>query len=446
MTGQAGGRASAADPSRDVRGTLVLIGGALDEDPGMLDRIVALALDSRADRHEGDERAEVDPAAPARIAILTTASEPARSESDLIGDAESDEADGRYYAELFARHGAVGVPIPVGSSPEPAFAGTTYSRSAAESEACAELVRACDAVFLGGGDQSFYLLALMRDDLDVAAAHAAGPGAVPLPGEGRTETPVMVAIRELLERGGPVAGTSAGLAIQQGEGMVTGGTSRAGWEAGAGTGYADDDALRLHPAGGFGFFDEGLLDSHFSEWGRLSRAPLLARAAGRRLMVGVDEGTALVYDRATRSGEVIGSAGVHLIDLAEAEWSEAPRAMIGAIWSRFTAGDRIDFARDRADRAHRAFLTPGDGPEPGPAERIWDEDRGTALLELALALLASPASTAIGDTGDPLAHSGRAEHPAGFRCTLIRDHRTTWTDAGGFSGLRVDITPKPTHE
>ena len=423
------------------RGTLVLIGGALDADPELLGTIVDRA---RAGRSGGPTDAGE---APVRIAILTTASEPARSPRDLAQDAESDEADGQYYAALFARVGAVGVAIPVGSAPEPAFPGTTYSRAAAESAAVAETVRACDAVFLGGGDQSHYVLALTRGDLDAASAAASGhPEAVPLPGAQRTDTAVLRAIREVLERGGVVAGTSAGLAIQQGRGMVTGGTSRAGWESGISAGYVDDDALRSHPAGGFGFFTEGLLDSHFTEWGRLCRAPLLARAAGSALVIGVDERTALIYDRASRTGTVVGGAGVHLVDLIEAEWNDDAPAVVGARWSHCTAGDRIDFARARVDRAGRPSAAVSGGAGPAEVTRVWDADRGPALLTLALALLASSAQLATARSGDAEPSADRAARPSDFQVALLRDHRTTWTDGGGFSDLRFDITPSPTHE
>ncbi|MBL3688097.1 hypothetical protein D3248_14205 [Leucobacter zeae] len=411
------------------RGTLVLIGGALDADPEIIGRIVSLAIAGR--------RASDDRDAPARVAILTTASAPARSSADLADEAESDEADGRYYARIFAAHGAVGVPIPVGASPEPACAGTAYSRRAADDATVAETVLACDAVFLGGGDQSHYLLALTRGDLDVASA-AAWPGeGIPLPGRRREDTPVLAAVRAILARGGVVAGTSAGLAIQQGPGMVTGGSARTGWEAGVGTGYADDDALRQHPAGGFGFFAEGLLDSHFTEWGRLGRAPLLARAAGQRLVIGVDEHAALVYDRGTRIGEVIGAGGASIVDLAEAEWSDAPLAVVGARWSHCTAGDRIDFARELIERAGRVRVAPGERRPPSapPVGEVWAEGRGPVLLELARALLASSSNVATADTA-----------PGGFRFSLLRDRRTTWTEAGGFSDLRIDITPIPTHD
>lgn len=402
-------------------GSLVLIGGALDEDPGILQRIVALAA------------GEDTPSAAPRIAILTTASEPASSAADAASSTEeNDEADGRYYVELFAQHGAIGVPIPVGSAPEPPFAGASYYRGTADDTQLAEAVRSCDGVFFGGGDQTHYVLALFR-------SHDSSQP----PFEQRHETAVMAAIRDVLDRGGVIAGTSAGLAVQQAAPMVSGGTSREGWLHGASAGYADDDTLRYIPAGGLGFFSEGLLDSHFNEWGRVTRAIRLAHDTQERLAIGVDEHTALVYSPAHRSGEVIGTGGVSILDLAEAEFADgaAGPGVLGVRWTHLTAGDRFDFARGETTRASMTHVAPGAGAAPAPAHDVWGEDRGTALLHLAQQLLASPDRHAAGDTANDTTTNSTPDHGSRFRVTLDRDERTTWTDPGGFADLRLSITP-----
>ena len=412
-------------------GSLVLIGGALDEDPGILQRIVALAA--------GAETPSVAP----RIAIFTTASEPATSAADAASTtAENDEADGRYYVELFARHGAIGVPIPVGAAPEPPFAGASYHRGMAEDAQIAETVRSCDGVFLGGGDQTHYVLALFRSD---------DPTQPPF--VQRHDTPVMAAIRDLHRRGGVIAGTSAGLAVQQAAPMVSGGTSREGWLHGASAGYEDDDALRYIPAGGIGVFPEGLLDSHFNEWGRVTRAIRLAHDTQERLAIGVDEHTALVYSPGHRTGAVIGTGGVSILDLAEAEFANGASGpgVLGVRWTHLTAGDRFDFERGETTRASATHVAPGTGTAPAPAHDVWGEDRGTALLHLAQQLLASPDRHAAGDTttdSDATASNdtdsptnSTPDHGSRFRVTLDRDERTTWTDPGGFADLRLSITP-----
>lgn len=401
-----------------VAGTLVLIGGALDEDPTILQRIVSLAAASRKDHS--------DHSLP-RIAIFTTASEPAASaEAASAADEENDEADGRYYVELFARHDALGIPIPIGVSAKPSFDGSSYLRSNAHSEQLAATVRSSDAIFLGGGDQTHYLLALYE---------SAVPGNEPF-GE-RTESPVLAAMREVLARGGVIAGTSAGLAVQQAAPMVTGGTSRDAWLYGASAGYVNDDRLRYVPAGGLGFFGEGLLDSHFNEWGRVGRAIRLAHETGERLAIGVDEHTALVYAPSNRVGEVIGHGGVSILDISEAAFAEGSNGpgVVDVRWHHYTAGDRYDFATGEAIRATEMRAVPGIASVPGTAKDIWAEENGLALLRLAQGIACSSERFASGESSQ--------EDPTQFRVTLHRDERTTWNAAGGFAELHLSITPTP---
>ncbi|MFK4728911.1 cyanophycinase [Agromyces mediolanus] len=417
---------TASHDASAARGTLVLIGGALDEHRGILEPVVQLAAS-----------ASPAPGRPPRIAILTTASEPAASaDAEATNDpgVENDAADGRYYAALFARHGAEGVPIPVGVAAEPRFPGQRYLAANAEREELAALVRSCDGVFLGGGDQTHYVLALFR-----SSGAAASAGAPPF-GE-RRDTAVLAAIREVLDRGGVVAGTSAGLAVQQGAGMVSGGGVHESWRLGAEPGYADDERLRSLPAGGLGLFPEALLDSHFSEWGRLPRAIRLARALDRPLVVGVDERTALVYDRAARRGRVIGDRGVHLVEVAESEATDARAshpgsgdAVDGVRWTQLLPGDELDFRTRRIERADPAPLAPGDGAAPPPETDAWAADGSRPLVRLAQRLLAS---------GAPAAHGDTAESTPRYRTVLRRDERTVRTAGGGFDELLVSIAPAP---
>lgn len=396
-------------------GHLVLIGGALDESAAILTRIIELA---------GARRGTSSP----RIAILTTASEPATS-ADAAHDptAESDEADGRYYAELFERHGAIGVPIPIGASPQPAYPGSHYSREQAQRVDTAELIRGADGVFLGGGDQTHYVLALFESTV---------AGEPPF-GE-RSETPALSAIREVLARGGVVAGTSAGLAVQQGADMVSGGADiHNAWKHGATPGYdlARDgrDALTHVPAGGLGLFPEALLDSHFSEWARPPRSIRLARALGRSACVGVDEHTALVYDRATRSAEVIGMRGVSLLDFDGCEGEGD--AIIGTRWSYLVPGDRHDFAAGTSSRGD--MLADLELPlSPAAGVDLWADDGSRPLLSLAQCLIASTELAASGESA--------SDRQPRYRTTLRRDERTLALPTGGFSDLIISITPIPT--
>lgn len=404
-------------------GHLALIGGALDENVEILDRIVTIAAAHR-------ERSGREHALP-RIAILTTASEPASSASDADNpECESDLADGVYYAELFARHGAVGVPIPVGVSERPPYPGATYLVDRAEQEAVADLVRSCDGVFFGGGDQSHYVLALFRAEI------AGEP-----PFANRHETAALQAIHSVLESGGVVAGTSAGLAIQQGRDMVSGGEIHTSWALGSAPGRElaaeGREALSYIPAGGLDFFPEAPLDSHFSEWGRPPRAIRLAHDTGKFRTIGVDEHTALFYDRATRQAQVIGKRGVSFLDLAECEGSGD--TILGTRWSYLVPGDTYDFVHDRASRGTAVVDLELENEEASASTStdLWTDDGSRPLLRLALSLLAS--------NTDHSAH-GESDHARSprFRTTLHRDERTVSFSNGGFSNLTISITPTPT--
>lgn len=405
-----------------TRGTLIFIGGALDESTELIRRVIALA---------GERRKTASP----RIAILTTASEPAVSAlASQDPTAESDEADGRYYAELFERHGAIGVPIPIGVSELPAFAGSKYTRAQADSGKIAELIRCADGVFLGGGDQTHYVLALFRSVVD---------GEFPF--GVRTDTAALTAIREVLERGGVIAGTSAGLAVQQGADMVSGGADiHHAWKHGTTPGYDltidGIDALTHIPAGGIGVFPEALLDSHFNEWGRPARSIRLANALGRSRAVGVDEHTALVYDRATRVSEVIGTRGVSLLDFDGCEVNEESDAILGTRWSYLVPGDRHNFATGVTVHCERVadLKLPRTGPGTSAASAdIWTDDGSRPLLALAQQLLHSDARSGSGETSP-------AREPR-YRTTLHRDERTHALATGAFTDLIISITPIPTN-
>ena len=403
-----------ADASRPA-GTLVLIGGALDESAEILSRIVALADARRAS------------GAP-RIAILTTASAPAPSAAAAADPGlENDAADGQYYVELFARHGAIGLPIPVGASAAPPYPGAEYHAARADDPAVAELVRSADGIFLGGGDQNHYVRALFR-------------GTDPATGA-RTETAVLTALREVLDRGGVVAGTSAGLAVQQGAHMVSGGADiHTAWVHGAAPGSARDiggvEALSYDPLGGLGLFPEALLDSHFSEWGRPARAIRLTRDTDRRRCIGVDEHTAFVYDRASRVAEVVGRRGVSFIDLDGAEGRGD--SVLGTRWSYLVPGDRHDFATGVTLRGERTAELSLAGTALTAATDIWADDGSRPLLALAQRLLASSDSTARGESA--------GDRAPRYRTSLHRDERTTALPTGGFAELIISITPThPTH-
>ncbi|HEX5918042.1 MAG TPA: cyanophycinase [Nocardioides sp.] len=398
-----------AQHPRGDRGSLVLIGGALRNDAEIVRRIVDLADPDG----EGPARA--------RIAIVTAGAAPASS-ADEAADADLNNAaaNGLFYSALFQEHGADTYAVPVDTTQD-AFPGDTYGPDNADSKAVAAEVRRSTGVFFGGGDQTDYVRTLLR--------------CRPAPDEAYRScrrTAVLSSVASVLRADGVVAGVSAGTTIQQGADMVTGGESYEAWRDGAAPGYFDDATkLGYLPYGGFGFFRHGLLDSHFGTWGRQARMIRLAQQTGHRQVVGIDETTALVVDRASGSGEVIGRNGVSVLDVVDH----------GASWSYLTRGDRVDLVGGTVTRAPDAVdvVRTGDGP----AERadIWDsvaaDDPGVySLVDQAVALVTSGAASATGTT---------LETSPQFVTTLtVQPGTGAWRTSAGvsFSGLDLTIAPR----
>jgi cyanophycinase len=413
LVGGATTAASASPPAPPTAGgTLVLIGGALKENAEILQRIVELG-DPDGDGPES-----------ARIALITAAAAPARTpEAAANPTLNNASANGLYYGDLFAQYGADTYAVPIDGAVN--YEGDPYTPANAYDEEVAAQVRASTGVFFGGGDQMRYIRTLLECS-----------GNQPLEAHRRcVDTPVLAAVREVLERGGVVAGVSAGLTAQQGPDMITGGESYQAWRDGATPGYLDDvTELGFVPHGGLGFFPEGLLDSHFTTWGRQARAIKLAADTRHERVVGVDETTALVYDRDTRTAEVIGEHGVSLLTVSKKSVKKTTATDVR--WSLLVAGDRVDFASGAITPGAERVTGPGAGPSPEPATDVWDSRDGDGgiytLRDLARALVASAGSTAVGTT---------VETGPQFRTTLIRDARTSWWSGGGFENLRLDIAP-----
>ncbi|GAA1462311.1 cyanophycinase [Nocardiopsis exhalans] len=294
-------------------GPVVLVGGSL-ADERIYREIVELAGGSRA-----------------RFGIVTASSVPESWDPDAGTDrCNNSRCNGEYYADLLLDHGAGSAEwIPVDLD----------HLDNAESAEVVEQVGSMDGFFFGGGDQYRYVTTLLR-------------------GPEHEDSAVLAAIRERLEQGALVAGTSAGAAIQQQGPMVTGGDSYQGVRDGSSPGYFDDPTvLGYLEEGGFGFFGHGLVDTHFAERGRQGRMMRLAADTGQDRVFGVDEDTALVVTGPGRM-RVVGGGAVHVLDLRRAsagsvsgEWSVS-----GVRWSALTHGDTYDAVSWTA--------SPGEGKAP----------------------------------------------------------------------------------
>jgi len=114
------------------------------------------------------------------------------------------------------------------------------------------------------------------------------------------DTPVESRVREIYERGGLVAGTSAGASVMSDTMLVKGSS---------GESHRIGD---LHMAPGLGLVRDVIIDQHFAERGRFGRLFGAVAHNPRELGLGIDEDTAIVL--AGRRFEVLGSGCVYVID------------------------------------------------------------------------------------------------------------------------------------
>lgn len=247
-------RPSAAATVRSVPGPAFIIGGALrDDNASVWSRLVELAGGRGA-----------------RFVVLATAS----------GDPE---AAARGTIVALAAHGAVAEDLRVA----PELKGVDVRR-AVRDPALLDKVRAADGVFFTGGDQARIVDTLRPDGVD---------------------SPLLAAIRELQQRGGVVAGTSAGAAVmsrtmfRDPASVVTllKGPLRPGQDFGAGLDFVHSDVF---------------VDQHFLRRGRLGRMLPLMQARSMTSGLGIEEDSAAIL-RGDQV-EVLGQGGALLVDLAEA--------------------------------------------------------------------------------------------------------------------------------
>ncbi|QIM18964.1 cyanophycinase [Leucobacter coleopterorum] len=417
-----------------TQGHVVLIGGAIKPGDTPSEAIIQEIVDL-AQAHAGVGNTP-------RVAILTAASPVAPDAAEAAdGDTyDNATANGLYYKSWFEAHGAEVYPVPIDVNQVEDYAGDPYTAANAFDTTVANEIRNSDAVYFGGGDQTRYVRSLFNCTApDQAAADKFAYTAC-------TDTPAMAAIREVVESGGVAAGTSAGLTIQQGADMISGGDPYQSWRDPAVTGWFDDNSadastLAYIPAGGLGFFTEGQLDSHFARRDRQPRLVKLSLETQHERGFGVEEKTALVVDRGARTGKVIGALGATMLDVSDATFDGKSTA--GVRYSYFMTGSTIDFATGSITLAGTEHTGPGTAPAPAAEPDIWKSyecDSNPYIfgtLSLAQSFVKSSVSRASGDSCDAAAESPR------FRTTFNRDDRTRWSDDGSFVDVAMSIAEIP---
>jgi len=289
------------------QGSLVIIGGALRADNAVVwQRVVQLAG-----------------GAGARIAVMPTA-------------AGNPERSGRNLAAYLNRYGAAAFVVPL----SPKFKQRTLQQVAEDAQ-LADSIRTAGGVYFAGGDQSLITGALVRPD--------------------GSRTAVLQAIWDVYQRGGVIAGSSAGAAIMSStmynETRSVIDTLSSGVRDGA----------ELVP--GLGFIGKDVfVDQHLLARGRFARMLPAMLKKGYQLGLGIDENTAMVISP-RREVEVIGYQGALLLDLRQATVARAsPDFNVSNV--------RISYL-DRGDRyqLQSGVYTPSDDKREGKVDPLQPANR-----------------------------------------------------------------------
>ncbi|WP_406696800.1 cyanophycinase [Singulisphaera sp. Ch08] len=284
-------------------------------------------------------------------------------------------------------------------------------------------IRGCTGLFIAGGDQRLAAGALL--------------------GEAGRGTPALDAIREVLGRGGVVAGTSAGAAVM-GDLMIS--------AAGDPIDTLDFGlAAASHHRGvlvsrGLGLFPAGVVDQHFNTRnGRLAR---LARALVERridLGFGIDEDTAVLV-REGGTLEILGTGGVTIVDATRASLRDGSFGVTlsGLVLDYLEHGDRYNVAT-------RSCLIHPDKPRIAAGGESFGDRRIVADLGQAGALRQAITrglvdNTAASQVGLLLDFAG--DHGRGYRFTFSETSQTRGyfgqvdgNNSYAAQGVRLDVRP-----
>lgn len=380
-----GSPALAADAAKPApKGSLVIAGGAVRGDNAAIwQRVVQLAGGPGA-----------------RIAVLPSASaNPARA--------------GAYLVAGLKQYGAEGFVVPLAVR----MKDRDYKRDA-EDESLARAIREAGGVYFSGGDQALITQALVRPD--------------------GSRTAVLQAIWDVYERGGVIAGTSAGAAIM---------SSTMFYDAKTVFGTLSEGVNGRELTAGLGFIgDEIFVDQHLLARGRFARMLPAMLKKGYKLGIGIDENSAVIVT-GRRQVEVVGYQGALLVDLTQAKVDNAVKDfnLSNARLSYLDRDDRYDLATRLYTPSADKVEGKVDPEKPYLREPVYSTEvlGHNTILILMSKLVDNSETQAVG-----IAIAGPLDprQDLGFEFKLTRDAATTGyssatMDAYTVLNMRLDVRP-----
>ncbi len=263
--------------SEDIKGSLVIVGGALRADnDDVFDRFIELA--------GGTDKA--------KIGIVPAAS-----------------GSPHKYAQMFAKSMlSRGIPadriavLPlavVDDKRSEDVDESTWADNGNDSE-LVQMISDLTGIWFVGGDQTRITQVLLNDD--------------------KSQTLALDEIWKVYKEGAVIGGTSAGAAIMS-DVMIAGGDSLGALKYGFTNDY-DESSLDYQNQGGMivdkglGFFKYGVIDQHFDRKARLGRLAMVTQSVRQMYPIsfGVEENTAMIFDNLSQEVSVAGPGGVFVVD------------------------------------------------------------------------------------------------------------------------------------
>lgn len=365
------------------KGTLVIIGGGLrGENEPVWERIVELAGGKGA-----------------RIAVFGSAS-------------ANPERAARVDVERLNFYGADAFVVPVAVR----LPNTDYRALADDATLAAQVSSAAGAYFVGG-DQARITQALRRPD--------------------GSSTRILDALWDMYNRGGVIAGTSAGAAIMSKTMFYNVSSVLTTLKRGVA------DGMEMAP--GLGFIgDEIFVDQHLLVRGRFARMLPVMLAKNYKLGLGIDENTAMII-HPNREVEVIGYKGALLIDLNGASATPGDFNVNNARLSYIDNGDRFNLKTHvftpSPDKAGGKF----DPAKPYYKGPLFTADilGHTTIVDLMTKLMDSDQPDATGIAfGSP--RDLQADLGFEFRLSRVNDsvgYASAIADAYSVYNVRLDVRP-----